>query len=109
MYNPSRLALARRRRGLTKRKLADLAGVTSRSITAFEAGSEPSAATLEKLAQALRFPTSFFVASDLDEVPESAASFRALSKMTASQRHAALAAGTLALTLSDWIEARFRL
>jgi Zn-dependent peptidase ImmA (M78 family) len=109
LFNASRLALARRRRGLTKRKLSELAGVTARSLTGFESGLEPSPRTVERLANALGFPASFFFASDLEEVPEEAVSFRALSKMTASKRHAALGAGALALALNDWIESRFRL
>jgi Zn-dependent peptidase ImmA (M78 family) len=51
----------------------------------------------------------FFLASDLEEIPEGAASFRSLSRMTAAQRNSAVAAGTLALALDDWITARFRL
>ena len=64
--------------------------------------------TLPLVADALGFPISFFAASDLDEVPSDAVSFRALTKMTATQRNAALAAGSLAFALSDWIEERFR-
>lgn len=110
MFNPSRLVLARKRRGMTKRALAERVGLTDRSITAFESGAaEPSEPTLTRIAQALRFPLAFFDASDLEEIPEAAASFRSLSKMTAAQRNSAVAAGTLALALDDWIAERFRL
>jgi Zn-dependent peptidase ImmA (M78 family) len=69
----------------------------------------PSDLTLPALADALRFPTSFFVQpDDLEEVPRDSASFRSLTKMTASQRSAAEAAGALAYSLSDWIAERFR-
>jgi Zn-dependent peptidase ImmA (M78 family) len=61
------------------------------------------------LAEVLKFPTSFFEAGDLAEIPDEAASFRSLSRMSASDRHAALASGRLALALHDWISARFRL
>lgn len=110
MFNPSRLTLARKRRGLTKRKLAELVGVWDRSIIGFESGEmEPGPLTLPKLSEVLRFPPEFFTAGDLEEVPEDAASFRALSKMTASQRNAALAAGSLAFALNDWIDSHFHL
>lgn len=110
MLTPSRLALARRRRGLTKRRLADAVGVTARSVTAFEAGQlTPGRRTLGRLAEVLRFPIDFFDGPDLDEVPEAVASFRALSKITASQRNATLAAGSLALALDAWVLERFRL
>jgi Zn-dependent peptidase ImmA (M78 family)/transcriptional regulator with XRE-family HTH domain len=110
MFTPSRLALARRRRGLTKRALAELVGVTDRSITGYESGEmDPDPLTLERIAEALRFPSSFFTAVELEEVPTDATSFRSLARMTASQRHAAQAAGTLALALNDWIDSKFRL
>ncbi len=110
MFNPSRLVLARKRRGMTKRGLAERVGLTDRSITAFESGAaEPSDPTLLRIAEVLTFPVSFFSASDLEEISEAAASFRSLSKMTAAQRNAAVAAGTLAVALDDWITERFRL
>jgi Zn-dependent peptidase ImmA (M78 family) len=90
--------------------LATSAGVSDRSIKAYEAGAmQPDDTTLAKLADALRFPIAFFTAEDLEEVPTEAASFRSLARMTAAQRHAAEAAGTFALALDDWIAARFRL
>jgi Zn-dependent peptidase ImmA (M78 family)/transcriptional regulator with XRE-family HTH domain len=107
---PSRIALARRRRGLTKTRLADEIGVSVRSVAAFESGERrPSAETLRKIAEVLSFPKPFFEAADLEEVSVEAASFRALSKMTASQRNSAFAAGALAFALHDWIDGRFRL
>ena len=110
MFNPSRLTLARKRRGWTKRKLAAAVGVTDRTVLFWEKEGEidPAEMTLPLIADALGFPISFFTASDLDEVPRNAVSFRALTKMTATQRNAALAAGSLALALSDWIEERFQ-
>ena len=110
MFNPSRLTLARKLRGWTKRKLAAAVGVTDRTVLFWEKEGEinPAEKTLPLVADALGFPISFFAASDLDEVPSDAVSFRALTKMTATQRNAALAAGSLALALSDWIEERFK-
>lgn len=110
MFTPSRLALARRRRGLTKKRTAELIDVSTRSVVGFEGGEiMPSALTVSRMVDALDFPASFFEAEDLEEISEHAASFRALSKMTAAQRHSALAAGELALALHDWISERFRL
>src|SRR4051794_40594769 len=110
MFTPSRLALARKRRGLTKKALAERVGVTARSITAYEAGEiEPQPETVARLGEALHFPVTFFEGEDLSEIPDTAASFRALSKMSAAQRHAATSAGRLAVALHDWIAERFRL
>jgi Zn-dependent peptidase ImmA (M78 family)/DNA-binding XRE family transcriptional regulator len=110
MFNPERLALARRRKGLNKKELADKLGLAARSVTAFEAGEfPPSDETLQQLAKYLAFPVEFFYRETVGEPAEQAASFRALTKLTASNRHAALAAGALGLELSDWIERRFNL
>jgi Zn-dependent peptidase ImmA (M78 family)/DNA-binding XRE family transcriptional regulator len=93
-----------------KNKLAEMVSVTVRSITAYEAGeSEPSDTTISALAKVLRFPPEFFSAPDIDEPVPGAASFRALTRMTASQRDAALAAGALAIELGGWVEQRFTL
>jgi len=110
LFNPSRLTLARKRRGLTMTKLAVAVGVDPRSISGYEKGEfGPDDDRLSRLAKVLRFPAQFFFGDDLDEPTPDIASFRALSKMTAGQRDSALGAGAIALMLNDWIEARFEL
>lgn len=110
MFTPSRLQLARTRRGYTKKRLAERVGVTSRSITGFESGEyAPDDETIELIAATLRFPVAFFEGDDLEEAVADAVSFRSMSRMTAAQRHAAIGAGTLAYAFHDWIRARFRL
>ena len=107
---PSRLVIARKRRGLTLTQLAGLTSLSTRSISLYENGhQEPSADTLRQLAEALDVSPAFLRAPDVEEIPEDAVSFRALSKMTARQRDRALSAGRVALLISDWIDARFRL
>ncbi len=109
-FNPARLTLARKRRGLTRTKLAAAIGVDPRSVSAYEKGEfGPDDARLTTLASALKFPVLFFFGDDLDEPTPDIASFRALSKMTAGQRDSALGAGAIALMLNGWIEARFEL
>jgi Zn-dependent peptidase ImmA (M78 family) len=61
------------------------------------------------LAAALSFPVEFFQGSDVEGFPLGAVSFRAMSKMTAGTRDAALAAGRIALLINEWLEARFQL
>jgi Zn-dependent peptidase ImmA (M78 family)/transcriptional regulator with XRE-family HTH domain len=95
---------------MTKTQLASGAGITVRALTEIEAGrATPERGTVDRIATALNFPPPFFGGADLEEVSPAGVSFRALKRMTASQRHAAEAAGTLALALSDWIGERFRL
>lgn len=112
MFTPSRLVLARQKRGLSKKKLAELVGLTPQSIRNFESETiceEPSQRTLENIAKVLEFPIEFFSKSELKFISSDSASFRALSKMTAAQRNSALASGTLAFEVNSWIENNFNL
>ncbi len=110
LFNPSRLAFARRRRGLTKTRLAEKVGVDLRSIIGYESGEfNPDESNLQRVAQVLRFPKSFFCGEDLDEPVPDTASFRSMSKMTAAQRNMALGQGAIALLLNGWIEEQFDL
>ncbi len=108
--NPLRLELARRRRGLSMRRLAEFVEVEPRTISAYEKGEfSPSHETLNRIASILRFPVEFFYGPDLDMPRTRVVSFRALSRMTAAERDGALGAGSLALLLHDWIDAKFTL
>jgi len=110
MLTPSRLVVARKRRGLTITQLAALTGISTHSISVYENGHQaPSEETLSILAEALSVSTSFLTGGDLDEIPVDAVSFRALSKMTARERDLGLSAGRIALLISEWIDARFSL
>jgi Zn-dependent peptidase ImmA (M78 family)/DNA-binding XRE family transcriptional regulator len=108
-FSPSRLSVARRRRGLTKRALADAVGVAESTIMAYESARRtPSPTITRRIARVLGFPISFFEAKELERITEDAASFRALSKMKAAQRDRALAGGELAIELNEWMESQFR-
>lgn len=104
MFTPPRLRLARRRRGLTRERLSELTGLTTRSLLAYEAGTqEPTADSLQRMANALSVPADFLTQPEIDEIPIEAVSFRALSKITAGQRDMARAAGRLGVAFYDWI------
>lgn len=110
MFNPSRLSVARRRRGLTKKALSERVGLEWRTISGYEGEEfEPSEAVIEKLAHVLDFPRDFFFGDTLDEPEADTTSFRAMKKMTSGQRDMALSQGALALHLNRFIEARFEL
>ncbi|GAA5192743.1 ImmA/IrrE family metallo-endopeptidase [Rugosimonospora acidiphila] len=107
---PSRLTLARKRRGLTLVQLATAVGVSVRSLSTYENGrQDPTEDTQHRLAEALDVPVGFLRAGDVDEIPPAAISFRAPSKLTAGQRDTARSAGRIALLLAEWIEQRFEL
>jgi len=110
VFNPTRLAIARKRRGLTKGELASKLKLTPRAITAYETAEyPPSDETLSRIAHLLDFPVSFFAKEDVDELELDAVSFRSLSKMTARQRDMAKSQGTLAVDLARWMDKRFEL
>lgn len=110
MFNPTCFTLARKRRGMRKKELAERIGVSERSVSAYEKGEQqPEAQTLRRIAEALAFPEAFFCASDPEELTPDIASFRSMSKMSARQRDIALGAGSIALLLNEWIEEKFNL
>jgi len=111
MFNPLRLEFARKRRGLTKKELASKVGVTPRSISMFENNENPPCdETIKKLSLALNFPQPFFICDDDIEIPlQETVSFRAMSRMSAAKRDAALTAGGIAFMFNSWVEERFTL
>jgi Zn-dependent peptidase ImmA (M78 family)/DNA-binding XRE family transcriptional regulator len=109
-FNPNRLVLARKRRRLTSKELAEQVGISPVTVSRLESASnEPEDATVDALVRALRFPREFFFGGDIDDISKEAASFRSLTSMTSREREAALAAGQLAYLLSDYVAARFNL
>lgn len=110
-FNSSRLVLARQRRRLTKKALAEAAGLDPKSVQRYEAGdgNDPSPATLEAIARALNYPIEFFTGHELYCPQPDAVSFRALSMISARDRDAAIAAAALATQVMDWVEEHFEL
>ena len=110
MFNPSRLRVARQRLGLTRTGLAETSGVSLRSLTNYETGKlTPSDETLHRLSTALSVPIPFFMREDIDVIPTEAASFRKLSKTTATTRDAVLTNASLAVEFFAVIESKFKL
>lgn len=110
MFTPSRLTIARERRRLTKKGLAEAIGVTPHSVLRYEAGEiAPADEVLDRIVRVLNFPREFFFRPDIDGPNPESASFRSLSAMSARERDAALAAGTFAFDFSDWVDERFDL
>ena len=109
-FNPSRLVVARQRRQLSKKDLADRLGVTPKMVLHYEAGDKsPSDQVVEKLIAVLGFPERFFFSSHVETPTVDNASFRSFSRMSSAQRDGALAAGGLAYSVSDWLDEHFTL
>ena len=110
MFNKFRLRLARKRRRLSAKGLAERAGISPVTISRLEKGqNEPDKATVRQLAKALHYPTEFFYGDDPEVLDVGAVSFRSLTRLTAKERDAALSAGVLGLQLTSWVEERFNL
>jgi Zn-dependent peptidase ImmA (M78 family)/DNA-binding XRE family transcriptional regulator len=110
MFNPTRFACARKRKGLSKSQMARLIGVDLRTISAYEAGtSVPRDSIFERIVSETGFLAEFFSGDDLEEPEPDAASFRAMTKMTARQRDMALSQAAIANHLCKFIEERFDL
>ena len=110
-FRPEQLVLARQRRKFNKSNLAKEIGKTALSITNYEQGiHEPKPEVVEKIALVLDFPQSFFFRDlNSEPIPVDAASFRALSRTSASLRDSALAGGEFCVVLNNWIESKFEL
>lgn len=110
MFNIERLELARKRRRFTARILAERAGIAPVTLSRIVNRQQvPDESTIEALVSALGYARAFFEQDDFDPIDPSAASFRSLTGMTARERDAALAAGSLAFEVMDWVSERFTL
>lgn len=94
---------------MTVSRLSELSGISRQTLTGYANGADPSPENLWALAVALEVEEEFLVAPEVEEIPAGAASFRARTKMSASQRDGALSAGAIALLLARWVDDRFTL
>ena len=110
MFNCKRLVLARKRRKLTAKRLAECAGISAITITRLEKGeNQPDDSTVRRLSAALNYPIGFFFRDNPESISTDVVSFRSLTKMTARDRDAAISAGALGVELNSWAEERFSL
>lgn len=112
-FNPSRLKLARTRRQLTLKALAEKVGMSSRMVSEHEKDyckHVPQEETVEAFSRALNYPASFFLDPDpIEIVDRDTVSFRSLKSMRAAQEHAAIGAGQIGVMINDYFESRFNL
>src|SRR5690606_26407065 len=109
MFCADRLKVARHRKKLTGKQLAEVAGVTDVTVSKVENGHQPDDVTVDKLVKALGYPRGFFFMDKPEVLEPKAVSFRSLKKMKAAERNASLAAGSNGIALYQWIDARFDL
>jgi Zn-dependent peptidase ImmA (M78 family)/plasmid maintenance system antidote protein VapI len=110
VFSVQRLEIARQRRRLTAKALAEAAGLSAVTVSrVVNQQQAPDEETIDALVRALAFPREYFFSNEVDLLDQAAASFRSLTAMTARERDAALAAGSLAFEVTDWVKARFNL
>ncbi|WP_447742361.1 helix-turn-helix domain-containing protein [Enterobacter asburiae] len=112
LFNPSRLKLARIRRKLTLKELAEKMGLSSRIVIEYEKAYclyEPTPETVQAYARALKYPESFFFGDDVEAIDPLTVSFRSLRTTKAADQHAAIGAGALGVMLSEYFSTRFTL
>lgn len=108
MFNPQRLSIARKRRAMSKKALAELVGVTPNTIHRYETGEiTPSGENLARIAAEMQFPVTFFAGADVDQPRRENASFRGLASKTDRIMDAALASGAMAYIFDDWVSGRY--
>lgn len=109
MFNGKRLSIARRRRAIDKTTLGARVGLTPKTLSRYENGEVPNPPqeNLDRLANALEFPVSFFGGGDIEEPRRDNASFRGMASKSDKIMDAALASGAVAYLLDDWITNEF--
>lgn len=109
-FEPSRLILARNRMAVSRKYLAELSGISVRSLAAYENGeSSPGEENLSKMSSTLKVREEFFLGKPLEEIPVSAVSFRKLSKTSATVQRAVLADLQLTCEMYSFISEEYEL
>tara|TARA_R110001606_G_scaffold396801_2_gene571632 strand:+ start:1071 stop:2162 length:1092 start_codon:yes stop_codon:yes gene_type:complete len=108
-FSGERLKVARQRRKLSGRLLAEKAKLTAVTISKAENGHQVEDSTADALASALDYPKSFFFLEKPEVIDADTVSFRSLAKMGAADRDASIAAGSLGVALYDWVDKKFHL
>lgn len=115
-FNPDRLTLARLRAGFSKAGLAEACGLSTRTISKYEAGElAPEEKSLQSLAQTLDFPPAFFLQESAEGLPTAdksqreRISYRARSKLSQALQDSAVAAVCLAGQLHRHLHSKLTL
>lgn len=112
LFNPSRLRLARIRRKMTLKELAEATGLSSRIIIEYEKEYclyAPTDATISAYVNTLKYPESFFFGDDIESINPNTVSFRSLRKTKAAEQHAAIGVGGLGVMVSNYFNEKFKL
>lgn len=107
-FIPARLEMARAIRQMTAVDLASEANISAPWISQIEnVKKTPGTDLIRELARVLNFPVEFFYRPVKSQPPLDAFHFRATSKLAKKDEATARSLSTLAIELSDWIEATY--
>lgn len=107
-FIPARLEMARAIRQITATDLAAAASISAPWISQIEnVKKTPGPDLVRELARVLNFPVEFFYRPVKTQPPSDAFHFRATSKLAKKDEATARSLSTLAIELSDWIEATY--
>lgn len=110
MFNPIRLKIARERRSLTKKALAELVQMSSKTVTAYESETpqfDLQPETVARFALALNYPETFFYKEIIETISAESISYRAATKLPSRLKLASEAASVIAYEISTWLEKKF--
>lgn len=105
---PSRIRIARERRGMSKVALAARLGITARTLQIYESDGAPTS-RMDELAEALGVLPGFLRKPELNAISSEQGFFRARRRATAAQLTSARAVASIGAELYDWVAARFEL
>jgi Zn-dependent peptidase ImmA (M78 family)/DNA-binding Xre family transcriptional regulator len=111
MFSAARLTVARLRRQVTKKALADDAKISPLTFTRLESGQtiEPTDETVAAIAKALDYPATFFTMDDELDLAIHNPTFRRASNVAAKKLDAVLQAGYLAFPIEKALRGLFDL
>lgn len=104
--SPSRIRLARERRGMSKVSLSKQLGVTTRVLQTYESDGAPLGRVVP-LARALGVNPGFLTRSERAAISVDQGFFRARRRASAAQQTAARAAASIGAELYEWLAERF--
>lgn len=110
MFNPQRLKIARERRSLTKKALAEIMQISPKTVSAYESSTPPfdlQDETVTRFALALNYPIEFFYRELAETIAQEAISYRAATKLPSRLKLASESASLIAYEIATWLDNRF--
>lgn len=109
-FNAIRLEIAMKRRQLTGKQLSVKSDITPATVSRLlKDHHQPEIETAQAIADALHYPLEFFFQDSVEVISRENVSFRSLARMKAAERDSAIAAGSIGLIVSDWVDRTFNL